>query len=83
MTLSLLGLGIAPLFGIDETQKVIVVPITLVSVVICGTVFGSVLPLIFKRLGLDPAMMSIPVVAGIMDIMGIMIYMNVALLLLG
>ncbi|MCU0980936.1 MAG: magnesium transporter, partial [Pirellulaceae bacterium] len=43
---------------------------------------GSMLPLFFKRLGLDPALMSNPFVAGIVDILGIVIYMNVALLLL-
>ena len=37
-----------------------------------------VVPL-FKRLGLDPAMMSNPFVACIMDILGIVIYMNVGL----
>ena len=38
--------------------------------------------MIFKRLGLDPAMMSNPFVAGIVDILGIVIYINVARLLL-
>jgi magnesium transporter len=40
---------------------------------------GGILPLIFRRLGLDPAIMSNPFVSGIMDILGILIYMNVAL----
>jgi len=43
---------------------------------------GSMLPLIFQRLGLDPAMMSNPFVAGLSDILGILIYVNVAMLLL-
>jgi magnesium transporter len=51
-------------------------------VVISGTLFGAILPLVFKRLGLDPAMMSNPFVAGIIDVVGIVIYMNVALMLL-
>jgi len=55
-----------------------VLPATLFFVVISGTLTGSVLPLIFERLGLDPAMMSNPFVAGIVDILGIVIYMNVA-----
>lgn len=59
-----------------------VVPLTLVLVVTCGAVFGSVLPLIFKRLGLDPALMSNPFVAAISDILAIVIYMSVALTLL-
>ena len=65
-----------------EVVSSVVVAVTLVLVVICGTLFGSVLPLIFKRLGLDPALMSNPFVAGIIDILGIVIYMNVALLLM-
>lgn len=61
----------------------LVVPCTLVLVVACGAVFGSLLPMLFKRLGLDPALMSNPFVAGISDILAIVIYMTVATLLLG
>lgn len=60
-----------------------VVPITLLLVVICGTLTGSVLPLVFEKLGWDPAMMSTPFVAGIVDILGILIYVNVAIKFLG
>ena len=60
----------------------LVVPITLVAVVTCGTLVGGALPLIFRRLGLDPALMSNPFVAGIIDITGIVIYMTVCLLML-
>ena len=61
----------------------LVVPITLLLVVISGTLTGAVFPLVFERLGWDPAIMSNPFVAGIVDIVGIVIYMYVALLLLG
>jgi magnesium transporter len=60
----------------------LVVPLTLVLVVTCGAISGSLLPLLFKRLGLDPALMSNPFVAGISDILAIVIYMTVAVLLL-
>src|SRR5437588_6118118 len=60
----------------------LVVPLTLVLVVTCGAVSGSLLPLIFKRFGLDPALMSNPFVAAISDILAIVIYMTVALSLL-
>ena len=60
----------------------LVVPVTLVLVVTCGAVSGSLLPLVFKRLGLDPALMSNPFVAAISDILAIVIYMTVALTLL-
>lgn len=60
----------------------LVVPLTLVLVVTCGAVSGSMLPLLFKRLGLDPALMSNPFVAGLSDILGIVIYMTVSMWLL-
>jgi len=56
-----------------------IIPLTVLLVVLCGTLLGSVLPLTFRRLGLDPAMMSNPLVAGLIDVLGIIIYMQVAL----
>jgi len=83
--LALLGL-IAAYFQLDTAllgvSSLFVLPVTVVLVVICGTLFGSVLPLAFQRLGLDPALMSSPFVAGLIDIVGIVIYLNVAMLLL-
>jgi magnesium transporter len=56
----------------------LVLPLTIILVVTCGTLVGSLLPLLFERLGFDPALMSTPFIAGISDIVGIVIYMNVA-----
>ena len=63
--------------------QVMVVPVTLLLVVVCGTLCGGALPLLFRRLGFDPALMSTPFVAGIIDIVGIVIYMKVALAVIG
>ena len=82
--LALLGLAVSMLFGSTlGWQAMLVVPLTLVLVVIAGTFTGSVLPLVFEKLGWDPALMSNPFVTGIIDILGIVIYMNVALLVVG
>ena len=63
-------------------RAALVIPITLLLVVICGTLTGSLLPLLFRRLGWDPAMMSNPFVAGLIDVVGIVIYMQVAMAIL-
>lgn len=63
-------------------EAVYVLPLTVLLVVMCGTFFGSILPLTFQRMGLDPALMSNPFVAGLIDIVGIVIYLNVAIWLL-
>ncbi len=75
--LGLLGWG-AGLFLAPEPRYALIIPITILCVVICGTLSGSLLPLFFRRMGLDPALMSNPFVAGIVDILGIVIYMSVA-----
>ncbi len=78
----LLALVFLPVGWTFARDALFVVPLTLVLVVLCGTLVGSVLPLIFQRLGQDPALMSNPFVAGIIDIVGIVIYVNVAILVL-
>jgi magnesium transporter len=60
-----------------------IIPLTLLAVVICGTLTGSILPILFEKIGWDPAIMSTPLVAGIVDILGIVIYVNLAILFLG
>jgi len=60
----------------------LVIPITLVLVTLFGTLTGSLLPLLFRRLGLDPALMSNPLVACLCDVSGIFIYLVVAQLML-
>ena len=57
--------------------------ISLVGIVMFGTLTGSMLPLLLKRLGLDPAVSSAPFVATLVDVTGIVIYFSVASLILG
>jgi len=61
-------------FRIDLT-----VSFSLVGVVLWGTLTGSMLPIILKRLGADPASSSAPFVATLVDVTGLIIYFNVAL----
>jgi len=55
---------------------------SLVGVVLWGTLTGSMLPLILKRLGADPAVSSAPFVATLVDVTGLIIYFSFAYLLL-
>tara|TARA_A100001391_G_scaffold31022_2_gene16612 strand:+ start:2410 stop:3759 length:1350 start_codon:yes stop_codon:yes gene_type:complete len=71
------------LFVAPSAVAAMVIPITLLGVIMCGCLCGVTLPILFKRIGLDPALMSNPFVAGIVDILGIVIYINVARLILG
>lgn len=55
---------------------------SLIGVVTYGTVCGSMLPFILRRLGLDPATSSAPFVATLVDVSGLVIYFTVASLIL-
>jgi magnesium transporter len=54
------------------------VGITLVGIVITGCTVGSMLPLLLKRAGIDPATSSTPFIASLVDVFGIIIFVHVA-----
>jgi magnesium transporter len=58
------------------------VGVALVGVVLWGTLSGSLLPFLMKRLGFDPAASSAPFVATLVDVTGLVIYFSVALVFL-
>ena len=58
------------------------VGIAVICVVAWGNVVGSMLPLLLRRLGLDPATSSAPFVATFIDVTGILIYFNIAMLVM-
>jgi magnesium transporter len=60
----------------------ITVGVALIGVVLWGTLSGAMLPFLLRRLGLDPAASSAPFVATLVDVTGLVIYFNVALLIL-
>jgi magnesium transporter len=57
--------------------------ISLIGVVLFGTLAGSMLPLVLHRLGFDPASASAPFVATLVDVTGLVIYFSVASAVLG
>jgi magnesium transporter len=58
------------------------VGLALVGVVTFGSLAGSMLPFLLKRLGFDPASASAPFVATLVDVTGLVIYFSVAVLIL-
>jgi magnesium transporter len=58
------------------------VGIALVGVVIWGTLSGSMLPFLLRRIGADPATSSAPFVATLVDVTGLIIYFSIALVIM-
>ena len=55
---------------------------SLIGVVLFGTIAGSMLPFLLRKLGLDPASASAPLVATLVDVTGLIIYFTVASMIL-
>ena len=74
--------GIGGGYGQHYVLIAIAIGISLIGVVTFGSVIGSMLPFVLRRLGFDPASASAPFVATLVDVTGITIYFYVALLIL-
>ncbi len=60
----------------------VTVGVALIGVVLWGSLAGSMLPLVLKKLGADPATSSAPFVATLVDVTGLIIYFSVAVMFL-
>jgi magnesium transporter len=60
----------------------ITVAISILGIVLWGTLSGSMLPFVLKKLGADPATSSTPLVTTIVDVTGLLIYFTVAIIIL-
>ncbi len=70
------------MYGEHYGYIAITVGVSVIGVVLWGTISGSMLPFILRKLGLDPAAASAPAVATIVDVTGVIIYFTVANLFL-
>ena len=61
--------------------QLLLVPLSVFFVVFSSNITGAMLPLLFQKLKLDPALMSNPFVAGVSDTLGTFIYMALATIL--
>jgi magnesium transporter len=83
----LAGIGVARIlawqavsqaYGTQYMRVAMTVGLSLVGVVLFGTMAGSMLPFMLRRVGLDPASASAPFVATLVDVTGLVIYFTIA-----
>src|SRR5688572_23666748 len=90
LTLCIIGIAVISIwhyfapdtFGEHYLRIAFTVGFSLIGIVLWGSLMGSMLPLILKRLGADPAASSTPFVATLVDVTGLLIYFSLAYLLL-
>jgi magnesium transporter len=73
---------VSHLYGPHWVLVGLTVSLSLIGIVLWGTLTGSMLPFLLRRLGLDPATSSAPFVATLVDVTGLIIYFTVAIVVL-
>jgi len=79
-------IGFLRVLMLDRDQGVgfaLTIGLTLVGIVVTGCTVGSLLPIALKRVGLDPATSSTPFIASLVDVLGIIIFVQSARFVLG
>ena len=70
------------IYGPHWLLVALTVGLALIGIVLWGTLAGSMLPFLLRRLGFDPAASSAPFVATLVDVTGLVIYFSVAVVVL-
>jgi magnesium transporter len=81
VVLAVIALG--PIAWFADVRIAAVVAITLIIACTMASVLGSSLPLVAKRIGVDPAVMSVPLITALIDAAGLVVYFLVAGIVLG
>ncbi|HEX2268759.1 MAG TPA: magnesium transporter [Pyrinomonadaceae bacterium] len=85
----LLGLLVAPialvqaLFWGTSLRLAITVAVTMFAICVWSTTVGSLIPILAQRFGVDPAVLSAPLITTLVDATGLIIYFTIAKLILG
>jgi magnesium transporter len=77
--LLLAALGMARVWWTgDAGWMALAIGLAVVCIVLMGCTVGAMLPLLLRRIGLDPATSSTPFVATLVDVLGILLYLSIA-----
>lgn len=77
------ALGFAPVWVLFDSDIALTVSLALLAICTLATFFGAVLPLLARRIGIDPAVVSAPMVTTIVDATGLIVYLLIAKAVLG
>jgi len=79
----LAGIAFGPIALAVDWSIALVVSLTLLAACTLASLVGSVLPLAAKRIGVDPAVMSVPLITALIDASGLIVYFLIARAVLG
>jgi magnesium transporter len=77
------GLSLIPVWIFTDRSLALIISLTLVTVCTLASLVGSLMPLLARRIGVDPAVVSAPFVTTIVDATGLLVYFLIARAVLG
>jgi magnesium transporter len=82
LIIAVIAMGRVMMYPDQTFLFALTVGITVLCIIASGCTVGSMLPVILKRLGIDPATSSTPFIASLVDTMGVIIYAHVAMIVM-
>jgi magnesium transporter len=82
LMIALIAMGRVLMYPDQSILFAITVALTVLCIIVSGCTVGSMLPLVLKRLGIDPATSSTPFIASLVDTLGVIIYAHVAMMVM-
>ncbi len=80
--IAVIAMGRVLMYPDQHLPFAITVGLTVLCIIATGCTVGSMLPVILKRLGIDPATSSTPFIASLVDTLGVIIYAHVAMIVM-
>ena len=80
--IAVIAMGRVMMYPDQSFLFAVTVGITVLCIIVTGCTVGAMLPLILKRIGVDPATSSTPFIASLVDTLGVLIYAHVAMIVM-
>ncbi len=77
------SIAVIPVSVFFDPRLAMILSLSLIAICVISAVFGAILPLTAKRIGVDPAVVSAPIVTTLVDSAGLVIYFSIARTVLG
>jgi magnesium transporter len=82
LIIAVIAMGRVMMYPDQSFLFALTIGLTVLFIIFAGCTVGSMLPIVLKRLGIDPATSSTPFIASLVDTMGVVIYAHVAMVVM-
>ncbi len=82
LIIAVIAMGRVMMYPDQSFLFALTIGVTVLCIILAGCTIGSMLPIVLKRFGIDPATSSTPFIASLVDTIGVVIYAHVAMIIM-